>query len=641
MHIWVRDVRFTAFAAAVLTFVVYVPALRNGFVNLDDNANLVTNDGYRGLTFEHLRWMIDTRLMGHFQPLTWLTFAIDWTIWGEAEDGTPSAFGMHLTNIAFHAVNAGLLVVVCAQFLTSRRWADRISRDQDTDYSPKPADLIAAFATSFLFAVHPMRVESVAWLTERRDVVSLCFLLLTVWFWLLSRRQQTRRLWLALSLVCYLLSLLAKAWGVTLPAVLFLIDILLLQSISGRTLLSKATRSITGILPYAILAAPVAIAASAAQQTAGAMMDMTNYPLASRLLNIGYVILWYPTATLLPLNLHPAQTISVSALDNGVSGAAWYWGGLLTVTAGALAGLRKGKPELLCAWCAYAAMVMPVSGMAQSGFQLVADRYAYVATIPLLFLAGIAASRLLRWCRARRQKWTTSGTRRTGVILAMGSVAALLCALTVRQTTAWYDSESLWRHTIACDSDNTIAWANLGVALRRKGKVEAAESALRRATAFAEEQEQTSTDQYVNSLHNLALTLSDQGQVDEARQSWRRALASNPRHTESRTALTGGLVRDGQFEAALEILLHCHKSLPNDPSVNLQTGTTLLYLNRPHDAISYLRQSVSLETPSSMKLLAIAFERTGDHKSAVEALERYLRHVPEDTAARQMLLKLR
>ena len=195
---------------ALITFVVFSPALRNGFVNWDDLETLVENQNFRGLTWSHLRWMFTTFHMGHYQPLSWVTFGLDYLRWGM------DAFGYHLTNILLHSANAVLFYFVSLRLLAI---AAPIS-------SAVVLKLAAGFSALF-FAIHPLRVESVAWATERRDVLSGFFLLLTVLSYLKAVVTETnrtgRRRWIAVSAMLYVLSLLSKASGMTLPVVLLVI----------------------------------------------------------------------------------------------------------------------------------------------------------------------------------------------------------------------------------------------------------------------------------------------------------------------------------------------------------------------------------------------------------------------------------
>jgi hypothetical protein len=240
-------------AAPVLVVAAVVaafsPALSAGFVNWDDPGLVLENPHFRGLDAARLRWMLASFHMGHWHPLTWLTFALDHALWGM------DPRGYHLTNLALHALTA-LLVYALARRLFAVTGA------------AEPARTLAAAVAALLFAVHPLRVESVGWVTERRDVVSAPLLVLAVLAWL-RFAERGGRAWYAASLVAFALSLLGKAWGITLPAILLLLDAWPLRRI-GRV---PVARLVAEEAPFVALAGAAAAIAYVAQRSAGAMAD--------------------------------------------------------------------------------------------------------------------------------------------------------------------------------------------------------------------------------------------------------------------------------------------------------------------------------------------------------------------------------
>src|SRR5262245_9417533 len=205
---------------ALITFVVFSPALRNGFVNWDDFETIVENQNIRGFTWSLLRWMFTTFHLGHYQPLSWLSFSLDYLLWGL------EPFGYHLTNILLHSANAVLFYFVSRRLLALA--------------APSINAVVLHLAAGFsalIFASHPLRVESVAWATERRDVLSGFFLLLTVLSYLKAVSAETDprswRSWITVAVVLYVLSLLSKASGMTLPLVLLVLDVYPLRRLGG------------------------------------------------------------------------------------------------------------------------------------------------------------------------------------------------------------------------------------------------------------------------------------------------------------------------------------------------------------------------------------------------------------------------
>jgi hypothetical protein len=299
------------------------------------------------------------------------------------------------------------------------------------------------------FAIHPLRVESVAWATERRDVLSGCFWLLALLAYLhaVDAEPQERRRGHTWVLVALVLSLAAKGWGMTFPLVAAIADVYPL---------GRFTRSPAAVLrekiPMAIIAAAGAAVALVAQASVPEMRSFAEHGLAARLAEAAYGLCFYLVKTLVPVDLYPARLLPPDFDPT----APVYLASIVAVvaiTATAIA-LRRRAPWLLATWAAYVVIVAPVLGLAQTGPQLVADRYTYLAMLPWTALATAGLARMVARGRARA--------------LAVGSVAvlALLGLLTFRQTRYWHDSRTLWNRTLELDPCNWIAFNNRGFASR-------------------------------------------------------------------------------------------------------------------------------------------------------------------------------
>lgn len=238
------------------SFAAFLPALNNHFVDWDDYGFVVDNQHFRGFGAEQLRWMFTADLLGHYQPLTWISYAIDYHIWGIAD-----ASGYHLTNNILHALNAALFYFLALRLL---RLAFQVPPKAESNGLYRSAAL-----AGLLFGVHPLRVESVAWVTERRDVLSVAFLLPCVLFYLRYATGKSRRwLWYAGSLAFLVLSLLSKAWGITLPLLLLVLDAYPLRRVRTQTPRSDVRPAwllILEKLPFFLIAAYFAERAARAQ----------------------------------------------------------------------------------------------------------------------------------------------------------------------------------------------------------------------------------------------------------------------------------------------------------------------------------------------------------------------------------------
>lgn len=408
----------------------FAPTLSNDFVNWDDDLVLTDNTAYRGLSPSHLRWMVTTTYGGHWQPLTWLSYAVDHALWGL------DARGYHLTNLLLHAVNT-VLVWSILRTLLAGRW-------------PDGAVTMAATVGALFFGIHPLRVESVAWATERRDVLSGCFWLLALGAYLraVGRGGRPR---LGPALAALAMSLTAKAWGMTFPLVLLVLDAWPLDRLRrnpGAVISEK--------IPFAVLAAIAAGLAFRAQHAVPEMRSVADHGLAARIAQAAYGLCHYLVATVLPVGLSPAVLLEPD-LDPLRPRYLAALALVATITAASVL-LRRRAPWLLATWTAYVVIVAPVLGLAQTGPQLVADRYTYLAMLP--WAALLAAALVSAWSS------TTSFAMKRAVAAAAAIGLVTHGALTFRQTRVWHDSLTLWNHTLALDPDNWVAYTNRGFELR-------------------------------------------------------------------------------------------------------------------------------------------------------------------------------
>ena len=409
-------------------FACFLPALVGRFVLWDDDMNFTDNPSYRGLSASQLRWMFTTLYGGHYQPLSWVTLGLDYTLWGM------NPTGYHLTNLVLHAANAVLvyrLIVALVPDVGAR----------------------AALLGTLVFAIHPLRVESVAWATERRDVLSGLFYLATVLGYLrfaeAQREGRPSRGWLAASVGCFLLSLLSKAWGITLPLVLLALDVYPLRRLVGR---SDAVPRVLEKIPYFALALGGAVLAQLASNQVPAKRTLAQHGLVERAAQAAYGLVFYLWKTVVPVRLSPVylleQTLRPAAPRYLASAAI-----VVGVTAAAVL-LRRRAPWATVAWVCYALVLAPVLGFVQTGPQIAADRYSYLACLPWAVLAAAGLERL----------------RAAPAAPAFAAATlAVLGVLTFRQTRVWHDSRTLWEHALRVDPNDYIAYLNRGTVRQADG----------------------------------------------------------------------------------------------------------------------------------------------------------------------------
>jgi len=542
-----------------VTVVAFLPALDGQFLNWDDEKNLVTNEGYRGLGWPQLKWMFTTALMGHWIPLTWLTLGVNYVLGGTAP------WGYHLGNLLLHAANALVFYAVARRLLAAGTSEDRA----------QAAVTWGAVTTAAVFAIHPLRVESVAWVTERRDVLSGLFFLLAVLGYLKAvERGADGRLdprWHAVSLGLFAAALSSKASTMMLPAALLVLDVYPLRRRGvGLTVLLREK------IGYFVLAGVGAGVALVAVRQGATVTGYAEYGPGARAAMTLYSLMFYPWKFLWPVDLSPMYELPAQ-----VDSLAWRF--LLPMVAvpaitATLYLLRRRWPGGLAAWFYSALLVLPVSGAVHAGYQLAHDRYSYLSGLGFAVLVGAAVVWVMRaGTRGVLRPWLA------GVALgAVVIVVAVLGAGTWRQSRIWHDSETLWRWAVSVDPACALCSNNLGQALvvahaTSLGHVRLAEGYFR----FAISQRPRQPDAY----HNLGAALAMQGRYSEA-------------------------------EAAL--LTYLQLSPPRNPEPPARLGLLHVDQKRYADAIPLLRRALALDPrfPLVRQDLVVALRKRADELEA-------------------------
>src|SRR5262245_21296924 len=426
----------------VLTTAAFYPVLQNKFVNWDDYKNIVENPHYRGLGRTNIRWMFTTFHMGHYQPLTWVTWGFDYVLWGM------NPFGYHLTSLILHAATAVAFFFMARELLSIA-----------TGSAETPAAVWVGAATAALvFALHPLRVESVAWATERRDVLSGLFYTLTILAYLYAwRRKKLRAGWYWLTLGLFLCAILSKSITVTLPAVLLLLDLYPLRRLGGSTgWWSKSARTVYWEkLPFALLSLVFSAVAFLPHALLDDMASLERLGVLERLTISVYGLWFYFWKTVAPFKLSPLYELPSQADLWTLSFMFSYAVVILAMALGL--GLRHRLPGVGIAGLAYSATLLPVLGIFHNGPQIVADRYSYLACMGWAVLIGAGAQYF----------WKSSADAPMGKrYLVLGSciTAVLLVGLgflTWRQTQVWRDPEKLWNHVLSTTGESLFARNNL------------------------------------------------------------------------------------------------------------------------------------------------------------------------------------
>jgi protein O-mannosyl-transferase len=541
--------------------------------------------------------MFSTFHEGHYQPLSWLTFAIDYLIWGM------NPAGYHLTNLVLHGANAAFLYFVARRLLFAAVPQARVEDNWRLSVS-------AGFA-ALLFAVHPLRVESVAWATERRDMLSALFFFGAIYFYLrayAADHDQARRRWMTGAVVVYALSLLSKATAMTLPIVLLLLDVYPLKRLRLEWPL-RFTAALRELLleklPFVVLAVLFAVIALMAQQNTGALRPVENYFFSYRVGQAFYGLCFYLWKTLAPVSLSPLYELPY---DFEAWTAVFVACGMAVVVISvSLFLLRQRWPAALACWVYYLVVVAPVLGVVQSGPQLVADRYSYLSCLSWALLAGGA----IYQASNSRSKLSARSVGFAAVASLASVLLGTLGFLTWQQTQIWRDSKTLWQHAIATGNDSALASYNLARLLELEGKLPQSVESYSRAISI----NPTMADAH----HNLARLLAQQGKTDEAIAHYREALKFKPHDAETHNNLAFALASNGEIEASLAEFRRAIVIDPKFAKPYFNLGRLFVRSGELDKAIDNFQQAVKL-APNQSEIhagLADALAHAGNADEAI------------------------
>ena len=530
-----RPERMAVMIALILTaaiLVCYGQTRHFEFVNLDDPNYVIQNSMVRsGLSLEGISWAFTTREAANWHPLTWLSLMLDTEIYG------PTPGGYHLTNLLLHWANMLLLFFVLFRF-TGALWPSAV--------------------TAGLFALHPLHVESVAWISERKDVLSTFWGVLAIGCYGMYVRRRSRAAYGA-TIGCLLLGLMAKPMLVTWPFLFLLLDYWPLQRWTGsdgghRFSPRRIGELILEKTPFFILAGFFCWTTLMAQAEKDAVLSMAAIPMATRLANAALSYIWYIKKMLWPAGLtvfytHPVYQISIPA----AAGAALLIAG---ISYGSVR-VASRYPFIPVGWFWYLGTLVPVIGLVQVGLQARADRYAYIPMIgPYILIAwGIAEM-------ARQRKWN-----RRWLWMAAAALLLVLGAKTHLQAGFWKDSESLFRRALYVDSENDLAHTNLGAALEADGDTRAAMAHFQRAVQI-----NPANDEAWNNLGALQAGFGNQ---KEAKRSHETAISLNPNAAVYRYNYGRLLFAMGQSDAAIAELAEAVRLSPGYAEAVSYTHLTL------------------------------------------------------------------
>lgn len=619
--------RFLPLLVFIFVFIAFIPSLFNGYVNWDDSPVLLYNEFVRGLSLENIKWMFTTFYMSHYQPLSWLSLAIDYDIWQY------NPLGYHLTNILLHAFSSALLATLSLVFFKIIK----------IPYRERICGTI--FATVF-WAVHPLRAESVSWITERRDVLSAALFMLAFCLYvkvLLQEKAQSAgtlsdagnmnigRLSIRRLLPCFLVyvaACLAKSMAVTLPAVLMLVDFYPFRRIRID---SKDKKQIASdFLSCLVEKAHFFVFAAA--------LSIFYYFVVGKAIDVPYIDAYMPSAakavyaywfyilkTFLPFGLSPVYVPP----ENGYlvfNSVALFFLCLLAAVAFIM---RKKAPGIAVSLLFYAGTLFPVCGLLNGAPVPAADRYSYIPSIGIAVLLGGLIAVLIRYAEIKHKEQL--GKAIVFVALLWLSVITY-CGAT--QQLVWYGSTSVWNRVAKIEPRSAIAYNNLASLAYSKGDKEKAENLMLKAMSLAPED--------FNVVLNCGNFYAMAGQTDKALEMYSRVIEMAPSHYEAyikkaETERNSGKNAEAvkTYSVAAAIRPKYEQAWQGLASANMDSGN---YTAAESAAVKWLELRPGSAEARFMLALSIAGQ--GRYAESAEICRRLLAENPNDENAAAFLKRL-
>jgi tetratricopeptide (TPR) repeat protein len=554
------------FLLGAVTFAVYLPVRNHEFVLYDDDNYVINNPSVKsGLSWQNVKWAFTTGRASNWHPLTWLSLMLDVTIFG-VKSGP-----LHLVNVLFHVANTILLFLILSR-MTKMFW---------------PGAFVAA-----LFALHPLHVESVAWVAERKDVLSTLFWLLTTLAYTCYCQRPSAARYIT-ALVFFALGLMTKPMLVTLPFTLILLDYWPLNRLNSQF---KILNSFTEKLPFFILTVISSIITFLAQRKGGALAVI---PFKERIANavcsyLAYIGKMFWPTRLAVLYPHPANFLPVSMAVITLI--------ILIIMTVFFIRLGRRYKYLVVGWFWYIGTLVPVIGIVQAGSQAMADRYTYIPLIGLFIIIAFAAADVVKKISSAKY-----------IISVLAIVILLACTLaTSAQLKYWKNSSSLFEHTLAVTKNNPNILNNYGNVLSSRGRHAEAVNRFSEALKFLPD---------APDIHNnLGKALLGLGRTDDAIEQYKIALKLDPRYNLAHCNLGIAYAAKGDYDKAIEEYKIYLGANANVGELHENLANMLAGQGKVDDALSQFQLALAAKPDSAEVLsnLGFAFAQKGDPNQAID-----------------------
>ena len=616
---YLTDKRFVILSSVILiiiTFLTFRDIPNQQFLDWDDNTYINSNPNIRSLTLNNIYWMFTNYSNSNWHPVTWLTYAFNYHFWGE------NAFVFKATNVIIHLLTCFVL------FITTRKLISSISTKKIGLPDSRKEDLAVAtgVVATLLFAIHPQHIESVIWISGRKDLVCTFFYIFGIYAYLKQNTGDNPKIWQYATPLFFILSLMSKTLAVTFPLILIIIDIYVFDKLNSKLSFASSIKNLiknkTFYLLVAFFTGLITIITQATQ-----IRSIEKMSLFQRLLNSSENLIHHLVTIVYPDSLSPYHPFSQPGLDHNISGyiALAF---ILLITTGSIMAWRKGYRHLLVIWLAYIVMLLPTSGALRVGHAAVADRYAYLPTsVIFILLSFYFCYFIIAISKNRISKYLTT--------TLVASLVISFSISTSSYATHWRNDQILWTFAIKKYPDNaTLPFINLGYQYNKQNRDDDAVISFLNALYF---------DPYNRyALEYLGITFMQQ-QKEEIGINYFEKL------TEIRPDLAVGFIRMGDYhyaqnniDKAIDFYNGAIAASPTEPDTILRSALIDFVTNNLPAAVKKLDYLIQINPKNynALKLLAQSELRQQNYESAKITANRILQLSPNDAIANDILAKI-
>ncbi len=564
--------KYALMAAIVFVFAIgiFLPILKNGFVNWDDPLYVYQNPHIRSLD---IRWIFTAVVASNYHPLTLLSHTLDYALFGL------SPWGHHLTSIVLHGLNSALFFLLAGALMCR---AGKGGEDLG------PGRGAGAFIAALAFAAHPLHVESVAWVSERKDVLSAFFFLLSILSYTRYGSSVKKAPLYGLTILFFILALLSKPMAITLPVVLLILDYYPLE---------RPDKGLPALIiekvPFFALSAASAILTLWAQRAGGGLRGLETHSPATRLYIAVRAVVFYIYKLILPVNLSPYYPLPFRT--NLLSGA--FLGSLafiILVTLVTFFALRQKKRWPLALWAFYLVTLLPVSGLVTVGGQASADRYAYIPTMGFFMLFGVVSGGIFKKDKSNGA-WIK-------VLILPAIIVIILGIITIRQGRIWHDSISLMTRAIDLYPERAaIPYNNRGLAYDAKGELQKALSDYDQALAIS--------PSFVDAYINRGIIYGESSLYGRAIKDFNEALAIDPSSAKAFLNRGAAFMGLGDYARAITDLERATALSPKNAAALYNLGLSYMEVGQREKAMAVMGRAAGLGLNEAREFLAREGER--------------------------------